>query len=136
MSSYRPLVGWLHVGLGLLNMLPALILPLVFGGIFGVVAIGSKDPTATSVVGVTLGVILFVAMTVLLLSGALSLAAGVGILQRRAWGDALALVASVLSLPHFPLGTALGAFGLWVLLVREPSEQLGLSRSEPAPSMP
>jgi hypothetical protein len=41
--------------------------------------------------------------------------AGWGLLNRRAWGRTVAIVAAVLALFKFPLGTALGIYTLWVL---------------------
>ena len=130
MNSYRPLVGWTHVVLGVLALLPALILPLVFGGIWGIVAVGSKDPQASAIVGVTFGVVLLIVLGVLLVSGGLSIVAGVGVLRGRAWGDVLAIVASLLHVLNFPIGTLVGGFTLWVLLAREPASRVALPRND------
>jgi zinc ribbon protein len=51
----------------------------------------------------------------LLLTGAIGVAAGWGLLERQAWARPLAMVLGVLGLFHFPLGTALGVYTLWVL---------------------
>lgn len=133
MTTYRPLVGWTHLVLGALALLPALILPLVFGGIWGIVAVGSKDPEASAIVGVTFGVVLIIVLAVLLVSGGLSIAAGVGVLRGKAWGDLLAIVASLLHVLNFPIGTIVGAFTLWVLLAREPASRLGTPRADTLP---
>jgi len=45
-----------------------------------------------------------------------SAAAGVGLLQYRAWGRALTLVLSFLRLLEFPFGTATSLYAFWVLL--------------------
>ena len=42
--------------------------------------------------------------------------AGIGLLQFRSWARILTIVLSVLDLIHVPFGTALGVYGLWVLL--------------------
>lgn len=120
MDRYRPAVAWTHIVLGAATLLPALVLPLVFGGVWSLVALGANDPQATAIVGVTFGVVLAVVLAVLAISGGLSLAAGIGLLRGKAWGDVLTIVASVLHLANFPLGTFVGAASLWVLLVREP----------------
>jgi hypothetical protein len=44
------------------------------------------------------------------------LIAGVGLLSFRPWARILTIVISVLELPAFPFHTALGVYGLWVLL--------------------
>jgi len=46
---------------------------------------------------------------------ALALLAGFGLLNRRPWGRVVAIIAAILGLLHFPLGTALGIYTLWVL---------------------
>lgn len=50
-----------------------------------------------------------------LLASGLALVTGIGLLRMRRWGRTLALIAAVLALFKFPLGTALGAYTLWVL---------------------
>jgi hypothetical protein len=52
----------------------------------------------------------------LLLAFVLSLSAGYGLLQRAEWARILTLVLSAFHLLNIPLGTALGIYGLWVLL--------------------
>jgi hypothetical protein len=42
--------------------------------------------------------------------------AGYGLLRKRHWGRVLAIIVSALNLASFPLGTALGVYGLIVLL--------------------
>lgn len=50
------------------------------------------------------------------IKGLLGFAAGWGLLQRESWARMLTIVLSFLSLFNVPLGTALGIYGLWVLL--------------------
>lgn len=57
---------------------------------------------------------------VLLLAGAVAgLIAGWGLLHYRPWARVLALILGVVALIHFPFGTALGIYTLWVLLPAE-----------------
>ena len=53
------------------------------------------------------------AMTVI--ASVLAAAVGYGLLTRQPWGRVLAMVAAILALVKFPLGTALGIYTLWVL---------------------
>jgi hypothetical protein len=53
------------------------------------------------------------------ISAALGAAVGYSLLTRQSWGRTLALVAGVLTLLKFPLGTALGIYTLWVLMPAE-----------------
>ena len=50
-----------------------------------------------------------------IVAAGLALIAGYGLLQRRPWGRVVAIVAAILALLKFPLGTALGIYTLWVL---------------------
>ena len=45
----------------------------------------------------------------------LAFVAAFGLLTRRPWGRVLAIIAAILSLLKFPVGTALGIYTLWVL---------------------
>lgn len=59
----------------------------------------------------------------LLATGLLGLVAGWGLIERQPWARMLAIVLGVLSLIHFPVGTALGIFTLWVLLPAESAQE-------------
>ena len=48
-----------------------------------------------------------------------SLIAGVGLLYFKPWARVLTIILSVIHLFSVPFGTALGIYGLWVLLQRE-----------------
>lgn len=51
-----------------------------------------------------------------LLCAVLCLVAGVGLLRGTRWGRALGYAASIVSLATVPIGTVVGAYGLFVLL--------------------
>jgi len=60
---------------------------------------------------------LFTTIGILILAKAvLGFFAGWGLLRREPWARMLTIVLSFLALFHFPLGTALGIYSLWVLL--------------------
>ncbi len=101
-------VGWIHLALSSLGILGGLAL-------FGVIAplgLLSADPTAALVTG-TVGSILAGVMFAIALPGLL---AGIGLLRRRSWARSVGIVVSALLLFSVPIGTALGAFSLYVLL--------------------
>ncbi len=128
MTRYRPAVAWTHIVLGGLTLLPAFILPLVFGGVWSLVAANADDAQVSAILGLTFGAVLMVVLSVLAISGGVSLAAGIGLLRKKPWGDVLTIIASVLHLANVPVGTLVGGLSLWVLLVREPR---GRTRSMP-----
>jgi hypothetical protein len=56
-----------------------------------------------------------VVATVTVLAAALAILVGYSLLTRKPWGRVLAIIAGILALLKFPLGTALGIYTLWVL---------------------
>jgi hypothetical protein len=50
------------------------------------------------------------------LRAALGALVGIGLLRRERWARLLALIAGILVLIKFPIGTALGIYTLWVLI--------------------
>jgi hypothetical protein len=55
-------------------------------------------------------------------SSLLAIAAGVGLLRFRSWARVLAVALALLGIMHFPFGTALALYALWVLLSTEGRE--------------
>lgn len=64
------------------------------------------------------GLITGVGVGVLVL-GILGVAAGWGLWQKEPWARIVVLILGVIALIHFPFGTALGIYTLWVLLPNE-----------------
>jgi hypothetical protein len=52
-----------------------------------------------------------------------SLLAGWGLAQHRSWARILAIILAILSLPNFPVGTAIGVYAL-VILFNDEAKQL------------
>ena len=121
MGSYRPLVGWLHLVMGALAVVPVLVVTLVFSGIAGAVAAGANDLGSEGVLfGIGIGTLLMVVLIVACCVGLVSLLAGIGVLKGKRWGDVLALISAAFHVLHMPVGTAFAVFTAWVLLFREP----------------
>ena len=70
-----------------------------------------------------IGVIGLVVCGFVLLISLPGLIAGIGLLKYRPWSRMLTIVISALDLLSVPFGTALGIYGLWVLL-SQPTEAL------------
>jgi hypothetical protein len=91
----------------------------------------NHDPDAAFVVPMMGAIGSFVLIVILALSIP-GIIAGVGLLSYRPWARILTIVLSILDLVSFPFGTALGIYGLWVLLTAEGArmfEQRGASSS-------
>lgn len=115
METHVKTLGILHLVLGGLGVLAALALLLLFGGIAGLVGAVTQTEDAHIAVPIVgaIGGLLFFGLLALSLPG---LIAGVGLLQLRPWARILTIILSVFDLIHVPFGTALGIYGLWVLL--------------------
>ncbi len=115
METHVKVLAILQIVLGALGLCAALIILLVFGGIAGIVGSAAPDTdarVAVPILGLIGGFVILV-IVVLSLPG---LIAGYGLLQYAEWARILTIVLSVLHLLNFPLGTALGVYGLWILL--------------------
>jgi hypothetical protein len=107
LQQHVTILGWLYL-VGHATFL--LIGGFVFLVLVGVAPItGEPEPMwMLGLVGTAVGVL----MAALALPGLL---AGYGLLTRKPWARALALVVGILSLVNFPLGTVIGAYTLWAL---------------------
>lgn len=59
----------------------------------------------------------------LVISTAVGVAAGWGVLQKAPWARLLGVVLALLALLNLPFGTALGVYTLWVLLPEESAKE-------------
>lgn len=118
MQQNVKILAILHIVLGGLGVLAALIVMAVFGGIAGLVnfADTSQDGAMGSAVVGLIGAAIMVVVLALSIPG---LIAGIGLLNYQPWARILTIVLSALELPGFPIHTALGIYGLWVLLSNE-----------------
>lgn len=107
MRKHIEILAYLNIVWGVLTVFGGLIVAFFVAG-SGLI---SGDDTAmwvTSLVGGGIG--FFIAAM-----GGVSILAGWGLLKRQEWARILIIVLSILSLPGFPIGTALGVYGLWVM---------------------
>ena len=111
------ILGWLLiVGHAILLALGVFVFVLLAG-----IGAATGDPTGFAVLGTT-GAAVCLLFVALALPG---MAAGVGLLARKAWGRILAIVVGALGLVNFPVGTLIGAYTLWVLLQNSASAYFG-----------
>lgn len=119
MAGHVKILGILHIAFGLLGIALALILLLVFGGLAGLAgASANSNGDGAAAIGF-FGIVGFIAFFVLLVLSLPGLIAGIGLIKFRPWARVFGIVISALDLIHVPLGTALGVYGLWVLLSNE-----------------
>lgn len=117
MQTHVKVVGVLFIVLSALGVLLALGVGAIFGmaGMAGAAADSEDAAVALPILGITGGLVTFFLLA-LSLPG---LATGFGLLMFKPWARILGIVLSALQLIGFPVGTAIGIYGLWVLLNKD-----------------
>jgi hypothetical protein len=114
-KEHNNLLGIFILIQGGLTMLVGLILVLVYAGIGVALMGGGRDNEARMVGGIMFGAGIVIGILIVLFS-IFYLYTGVKLRKMQNIGRTLGIVVSILSLFSFPLGTALGVYGLWFLL--------------------
>lgn len=129
MHTHVKVVAVLYIVMGALNLLGAMFFAFAFS-IAGIAAGMSGDPDAglaMPVIGIT-GTALVVFLLCLSIP---PIIVGVGLMRFREWARIAGIVIAALLIFHFPIGTAVGVYGLWTLLNGETARLMG-ERSRPA----
>jgi len=119
MRQHVKILAILHIVLGGLGVLGALIVLLIFGGVAGFLNFTESGGPDAAIGSAVVGIIGLVVMIIVLVVSVPGLIAGVGLLSFQPWARILTIVLSALELPAFPIHTALGIYGLWTLLSNE-----------------
>ena len=119
MNQHVTILGVLYVAFGVLGLLSALAVLVFFGGVAGLVGVAATSEPDAAIAAPILGVIAIVVFTVLVVLSLPGLVVGVGLLKLQPWARVGAIILSALNLLNVPIGTLLGAYGLWVLLSAE-----------------
>jgi hypothetical protein len=111
LRTHVPVVGWLNIVPNAMVLMIGLCGFVLFGGLGVFAAADSGDAIALPIIGL-IGVVGLLFFGALAVPGML---AGYGLLKRKKWGQVLGIVIGLLSLINFPVGTAIGAYTLFVL---------------------
>ena len=111
MEKHVNVVAALHIGLSIFGIVIALIIGVVLGLVGGFI----DDPVANKI----LPIIATVAIWVVILLSIPGIIAGIGLFKRKEWARILTLILSVIKLLNIPIGTAVGAYSIWVLVQDE-----------------
>ena len=111
MHTHIRVLGWLHLALGLVDLLLALA---AFGILAGVGALmgGANGPLGFLLGGVVASVV----GGIMALTALPNFLAGWGLLEHRNWARWLALILGALNFFKFPWGTAVGVYTFVILL--------------------
>ena len=122
MNKHVTILGILFISFGCLLCVGGIVVNLVVpmaGNISG----NDVAMRITSIIGDTLGIFLVILSMP-------SIIGGIGLLKRKYWARILILVLCFLSLLSIPFGTALGIYGIWILLKSETVEIFNQTQQE------
>ena len=124
MAQHVKILGVLHIVFGSLGVLGAIIVLMIFGGISALVGFGdhSADSAAAAPILGMIGGLVFILVMALSLP---ALVIGIGLVQFRPWARIATIILSAFDLLSIPIGTALGIYGLWVMLNPETERLFG-----------
>jgi hypothetical protein len=111
MQQHITVVAALRIGCAVLGLMVAgtILLLLIGPGIIAQCVDGDAEAL------VVLTAIAVPLAFFFMLSAALNLIGGIGVLKRKNWARYLVMVLSALDLFNFPIGTAFGIYCIWVL---------------------
>ncbi len=115
MQQHVKILGILNIIYGGIGVVVGLFVFALLGGIAQFVTSFEPSADPETVVPIVTLVGIFV-MGLLFVLSAPAIIAGVGLLYFKPWARILTIVLSALHLLSIPFGTALGIYGLWVML--------------------
>jgi hypothetical protein len=128
LHTHVPIVGWLNILADSIFLLLGICGFVFLAGLGVFAAADSGDAVVLPILGLT-GTVGLLFFAVLALPGML---AGYGLLKRKKWGQILGIVVGALSLFNIPVGTALGAYTLFVLFQNSANDYFDGQQAEPA----
>jgi hypothetical protein len=118
MAQHIKVLAVLFILLGVLGLIAAVAVFVLGAGTAATIL--HEDRSSDAQVGAAWagGCMTFVAALVGLLSIP-SIITGIGLSKRKSWARILTIILSVMSLPSIPIGTAIGIYGLVIMLNEE-----------------
>jgi len=131
---------WAYTALNVLIVLGiAVIYIAIFGVVFSQVPQKADDPPPELIMAI-IAIAFFVALAFTILFSVPKIVAGYGLRKNKPWARTWTIVASIMACMSFPLGTAIGVFGLIFLFgdegklyfeQRTAAGQLGMNQPQP-----
>jgi hypothetical protein len=138
MREHIKILGILNIIMGSFAALAGVVVLVVMGGVASVTALGVHNGTGGDenawIAAPIIGIIGLVVAIFLLILALPSIIGGWRLLKYKSWSRVLMLVISALHLLSVPLGTALGVYGLWVLLNEQTRQLLESGGTMPPPA--
>ena len=123
METHVKVVAILFIVMGALNLIAALFFGLGIG--IAEMALGMSDDADARAAMPLVGVAGSALVIFLLVLGIPPVITAIGLLKRREWARIAGIVIAALLIFHFPIGTAVGIYGLWTLLNGETARLMG-----------
>jgi len=118
MQTHVKVLGVVYLAVGACMLLLALFLAMTMGSVAGIVG-ATAEPRDAAIAVPILGIAGTALVVMFGIFSLPSLVTGYGLLYFKSWARIVGIVLSAVSLINVPLGTAVGVYGLWVLLNKE-----------------
>ena len=120
MKQHVSFVGAIHIGFGILGLLGALTVFIIFRFAGGFV---ETEPLANEILQFLGGTISLLIM----FFATLGIIGGVGLFSYKPWARILVMIVSAINCLNIPIETAKGVYSIWVLMQKETMELFDLS---------
>jgi hypothetical protein len=112
MKQHVSFVGAIHVGFGILGLLGALTVFIIFNFAQGFVVEEPLAEEILSFLGGTLSILI-------MFFASLGIIGGIGLFSYKPWARILVMIVSAINCLNIPIGTAKGVYSIWVLMQKE-----------------
>jgi hypothetical protein len=123
MENHVKAVGIINIAFSILGILAAII-------VFTVLNIVAKMPGVEEEAIRILQIIAIAVPWFLIVISLPGIVGGIGLLKFQGWARILILILSFLDLLHFPIGTAIGIYSIWVLLNNKTEKLFATSKKK------
>ena len=120
MKQHVSFVGALHVGFGILGLLGALAVFIIFNFAQGFVEV---EPLAEDILAFVGGIVALMVM----FFAVLGIIGGIGLFFYKPWARILVMIVSAINCLNIPVGTAKGVYSIWVLMQKETMDLFDLN---------
>ncbi len=118
MQTHVKVLGVVYLAVGACMLILAMFLFLTMGSVAGIVG-ATAEPQDAAIAIPVLGLAGTALAAMLGIFSLPSLITGYGLVNFKSWARIVGIVLSAVSLINIPIGTIVGAYGLWVLLNKE-----------------